>query len=290
MLARELPASRHTLGTERVEIERVEIESPRARARPAAAALAGALPVRQLAGDARGHLRQASIGRAVPFAQAAFRQAFAGGHSLEDSDFVLIAAAACEMHPAAVLRGAELRSAPSGSSQPRRPQPGGRHRRARDRRRRARVLGRATRSSARRSRCAPSGQPAGGSRRRAADAAYELNVQRSGALEMKAAHAYRLIVTRGGRAPALLADPDARRPHRGGRDRQRRSGAVLGPRAAAPRPSSRARCAPTSRSWRRRSSSRAGVPWSTDARCARAQLARPAPAGAGRRARVARAR
>ncbi len=52
----------------------------------------------------------ASIGRAVPFAQAAFRQAFAGGHSLQDPDFVLIAAAACEMHPAAVLRGAELRS------------------------------------------------------------------------------------------------------------------------------------------------------------------------------------
>ena len=51
-----------------------------------------------------------SIGRTVPFAQAAFRQAFAGGHSLEDPDFVLIAAAACEMHPSAVLKGAELRS------------------------------------------------------------------------------------------------------------------------------------------------------------------------------------
>lgn len=51
-----------------------------------------------------------SIGRTVPFAQAAFRQAFAGGHSLEDPDFVLIAAAACEMHPTAVLRGAEMRS------------------------------------------------------------------------------------------------------------------------------------------------------------------------------------
>jgi 2-hydroxychromene-2-carboxylate isomerase len=51
-----------------------------------------------------------SIGRIVPFAQAAFRQAFAGGHSLEDPDVVLVAAAACEMHPAAVLRGAELRS------------------------------------------------------------------------------------------------------------------------------------------------------------------------------------
>jgi 2-hydroxychromene-2-carboxylate isomerase len=51
-----------------------------------------------------------SIGRTVPFAQAAFRQAFAGGHSLADPNFVLIAAAACEMHPAAVLAGAELRS------------------------------------------------------------------------------------------------------------------------------------------------------------------------------------
>lgn len=51
-----------------------------------------------------------SIGRAVPFAQAAFRQAFAGGRSLEEADNVLIAAAACEMHPAAVLTGAELRS------------------------------------------------------------------------------------------------------------------------------------------------------------------------------------
>ena len=51
-----------------------------------------------------------SIGRTVPFAQAAFRQAYAGGHSLQDTDYVLISAAACEMHPAAVLRGAELRS------------------------------------------------------------------------------------------------------------------------------------------------------------------------------------
>ncbi len=52
----------------------------------------------------------ASIGRTVPFAQAAFRQAFAGGHSLEDLDFVLIAAAACEMHPSAVVAGVELAS------------------------------------------------------------------------------------------------------------------------------------------------------------------------------------
>jgi 2-hydroxychromene-2-carboxylate isomerase len=51
-----------------------------------------------------------SIGRVVPFVQAAYRQAFAGGHSLEDPDFVLIAAAACEMHPRAVLSAADSRS------------------------------------------------------------------------------------------------------------------------------------------------------------------------------------
>jgi 2-hydroxychromene-2-carboxylate isomerase len=44
-----------------------------------------------------------SIGRTVPFALAAFRQAFAGGRSLANPDNVLIAAAACEMHPTAVL-------------------------------------------------------------------------------------------------------------------------------------------------------------------------------------------
>jgi 2-hydroxychromene-2-carboxylate isomerase len=49
-----------------------------------------------------------SIGRTVPFAQAAFRQAFAGGRSLAEMDNVLIAAAACEMHPKAVLKSVEL--------------------------------------------------------------------------------------------------------------------------------------------------------------------------------------
>jgi 2-hydroxychromene-2-carboxylate isomerase len=49
------------------------------------------------------------IGRTVPFALAAYRQAFAGGRAL-DADSVLIAAAACEMHPAAVLKAIELRS------------------------------------------------------------------------------------------------------------------------------------------------------------------------------------
>lgn len=51
-----------------------------------------------------------SIGRSVPFAQAAFRQAFAGARSLAQMDNVLIAAAACEMHPAAVVKGTELLS------------------------------------------------------------------------------------------------------------------------------------------------------------------------------------
>jgi 2-hydroxychromene-2-carboxylate isomerase len=50
------------------------------------------------------------IGRAVAFSLAAFRQAFAGGRALDDRDSVLVAAAACEMHPAAVLKGAALRS------------------------------------------------------------------------------------------------------------------------------------------------------------------------------------
>ena len=50
------------------------------------------------------------IGRAVAFSQAAFRQAFAGGRDLGDRDSVLIAAAACEMHPAAVVKGAGLAS------------------------------------------------------------------------------------------------------------------------------------------------------------------------------------
>ncbi len=51
-----------------------------------------------------------SIGRVVPFAQAAFRQAFAGGHALDDANHVLIAAAACEMHPAAVRKSEMLRT------------------------------------------------------------------------------------------------------------------------------------------------------------------------------------
>jgi len=50
------------------------------------------------------------IGRAVAFSLAAFRQAFAGGRDLADPDTVMLAAAACEMHPAAVAKGAALGS------------------------------------------------------------------------------------------------------------------------------------------------------------------------------------
>jgi 2-hydroxychromene-2-carboxylate isomerase len=49
-------------------------------------------------------------GRAVAFSLAAFRQAFAAGKDLSDIDNVLIAAAACELHPTAVLKGIEMQS------------------------------------------------------------------------------------------------------------------------------------------------------------------------------------
>jgi 2-hydroxychromene-2-carboxylate isomerase len=50
------------------------------------------------------------IGRAVAFSLAAFRQAFAGGRDLGERDTVMLAAAACEMHPVAVEKGAGLAS------------------------------------------------------------------------------------------------------------------------------------------------------------------------------------
>lgn len=46
-------------------------------------------------------------GKLVGFAQAAFRQAFAGGRDLSRSENVMIAAAAVEMHPRALLVGIE---------------------------------------------------------------------------------------------------------------------------------------------------------------------------------------
>jgi 2-hydroxychromene-2-carboxylate isomerase len=82
-----------------------------------AARLQGLQPVRWPAAwppDTRAAMLAATyakrIGRAVAFSLAAFRQTFAGGRDLGDQDTILIAAAACEMHPAAVLKGIALRS------------------------------------------------------------------------------------------------------------------------------------------------------------------------------------
>ncbi len=47
------------------------------------------------------------IGRTVSFSLAAFRQAFAAGRDLGDRDNVLIAAAAAEIHPRALVAAAE---------------------------------------------------------------------------------------------------------------------------------------------------------------------------------------
>lgn len=52
----------------------------------------------------------AASGRVVAFSLAALRQAFAAGRDLSQVDNVLVAAAACELHPRAVLKGIESRS------------------------------------------------------------------------------------------------------------------------------------------------------------------------------------
>jgi 2-hydroxychromene-2-carboxylate isomerase len=46
-------------------------------------------------------------GRTVSFSLAAFRQAFAAGRDLTDADNVMIAGAACELHPRALLKAVE---------------------------------------------------------------------------------------------------------------------------------------------------------------------------------------
>lgn len=96
------------LGTE-VEVDRAEIERR--------AAELGLQPVRwpeRWPPDSATAMLAATyakrIGRGVAFSLAAFRQAFAGGRDLGDQDTVLIAGAACEMHPSALLKGIGLRS------------------------------------------------------------------------------------------------------------------------------------------------------------------------------------
>jgi 2-hydroxychromene-2-carboxylate isomerase len=49
-------------------------------------------------------------GKTVAFSLAAFRQAYAGGRDLSVTDNVLIAGAACEIHPRALLQGAATKS------------------------------------------------------------------------------------------------------------------------------------------------------------------------------------
>ena len=63
-------------------------------------------------------------GRTVSFALAGFRQAFAAGRDLSDPDNVLVAAAACELHPRALLKAVEteavkgtLRDATDGAAE-----------------------------------------------------------------------------------------------------------------------------------------------------------------------------
>jgi 2-hydroxychromene-2-carboxylate isomerase len=52
-------------------------------------------------------------GRTVSFSLAAFRQAFAAGRDLTDPDNVLIAGAACELHPRALLKAVQTGSVKS---------------------------------------------------------------------------------------------------------------------------------------------------------------------------------
>ena len=100
------------LGVERPQVDRADFE--------ARASMHGLQPVRWPAGwppDSRTGMLTATyakhVGRAVAFSLAAFRQVFAGGRVL-DQDTALLAAAACEMHPAAVLKGITLRSVARG--------------------------------------------------------------------------------------------------------------------------------------------------------------------------------
>jgi 2-hydroxychromene-2-carboxylate isomerase len=53
-------------------------------------------------------------GRTVSFSLAAFRQAFAAGRDLTEVDNVMIAGAACELHPRALLKAVETEGVKSG--------------------------------------------------------------------------------------------------------------------------------------------------------------------------------
>jgi 2-hydroxychromene-2-carboxylate isomerase len=59
---------------------------------------------------ARAAIYAKESGRVVSFSLACFRQVFAAGRDMSDVDNVLVAAAACELHPNAVLKGVETKS------------------------------------------------------------------------------------------------------------------------------------------------------------------------------------
>ena len=93
---------------EEEDIYRAEIER--------SAAAYGLMPLRwppELPADTEWAMLVATFakqtGRVVAYSMAAFRQAFAAGRDLGERDSVLIAAAAAEMHPAAVQKAAALK-------------------------------------------------------------------------------------------------------------------------------------------------------------------------------------
>ncbi len=125
------------------------------------------------------------IGRAVPFALAAWRQSFAAGRTLDD-DGIAIAGSSCEMHPTALLKAIETATVADEL------EAGPRARGAR----RAGGLGtgpgRRARPRLPRRRRARSGR---GGRRR------------TGPVTVSAARSYEVKVTRAGIAPGRLASP-----------------------------------------------------------------------------------
>ena len=62
-------------------------------------------------------------GRTVSFSLAAFRQAFAAGRDLSDPDNVMIAGAACELHPRALLKAVADRDRQERAARGDRPRP-----------------------------------------------------------------------------------------------------------------------------------------------------------------------
>ncbi len=104
VLASQLAGSEPHTGPDRSEVERL-------------AAALGLQPLRWPSNwppDTTGAMLAATyakrVGRGVAFSLAAFRQEFAGGRDIGDDNTVLIAGAACEMHPVALRKGIELRS------------------------------------------------------------------------------------------------------------------------------------------------------------------------------------